>query len=177
MPRMLRSLYTPWCALCVAVHVAACCSASCSVMQCELQCEYEWVISRIWMIDVAHINVTRMNTSWPTYVQHQSFICVISLIHMRDMIRSYVWHASWHMNYSYEEYLIRAKHCNTLQHTATHCNTLRHTATHRNTLQHTTTQFSTLHQTTTHSNTTAANCNTLQHPTTRSNALHHTASH
>ena len=41
-----------------------------------------------------------------------------------------------------------AKHCNTLQHTATycriatHCNTLQHTATHCNTLQHTATQYS-----------------------------------
>jgi len=36
---------------------------------------------------------------------------------------------------------LNAKHCNTLQHTATHCNTLQHTATHCNTLQRTVTHL------------------------------------
>jgi len=44
---------------------------------------------------------------------------------------------------------LRARHCNTLQHTATHCNTLQHTATHCNTLQQT--------------QHTATHCNILQH--------------
>jgi len=38
---------------------------------------------------------------------------------------------------------ISARHCNTLQYTATHCNTLQHTATHCNTLQHTAAHCST----------------------------------
>ena len=89
-----------------------------------------------------------------------------------------------------------AKHCNTLQHTATHCNvhltqglftplqivkvSLQHTATHCNTLQHTATHYNTLHLHCNALQRIATHCNTLQHTASRCthcNALQHTATH
>ena len=61
-----------------------------------------------------------------------------------------------------------ARHCNTLQHTATHCNTLHHTATHSNTLHHTAPHRTTLQHTIRRA---------LQHTATHCNTPHHTAPH
>ena len=68
-----------------------------------------------------------------------------------------------------------ATHCDTLQHTATHCNTLLHTAAYCNTLQRKDRRAqyggaSQLQHTATH-------CNTLRHSATHYNTLQHTTTH
>jgi len=55
-----------------------------------------------------------------------------------------------------------ARHCNTLQYSATHCNMMQHTAPHCNTMQHTAPHCNTLHHT-------APHCNSPQHTATPAN--------
>jgi len=52
---------------------------------------YEWVMSHIWMSPVTH-----MNESWnDACVWRDSFMCVKWLIHMCDMIHTFVWRDSF----------------------------------------------------------------------------------
>ena len=53
---------------------------------------YEWVMSHIWMSHVTYMNVMWRCDMTHSYVWHDSFICVIRLIHMCDMTNSRVWH-------------------------------------------------------------------------------------
>jgi hypothetical protein len=116
------------------------------VTSCVLKCESCYHVKHI-MCDMTHITVmshirmsrvTHLNESCHTYERVMAHIRVSHATHTNESCHTY----KWVMSHIWISHVIRvdeswltshhegAKHCNTLQHTATHRNTLQQTATH-----------------------------------------------
>jgi len=51
-------------------------------------------MSHIWMSHVTHMSESCLTREWVRHARHDSFMCVIRLMHMCDMTHWYVWHDS-----------------------------------------------------------------------------------